>query len=63
MRLIRLTEVRNLTALSRSAIYRKMKTNDFPQTVNLGDRSVAWVEEEIKSWVHDLIESRNEQGV
>lgn len=60
MRLIRLEEVRNLTSLSRSAIYRKMKEKEFPQTVNLSDRSVAWVEEEIKSWIHDLIESRNE---
>ena len=58
MRLIRLTEVRNLTALSRSAIYRKMKANDFPQTVNLGDRSVAWVESEVTAWIHTLIEGR-----
>ncbi|MDW3136300.1 AlpA family transcriptional regulator [Vibrio sp. 1288] len=60
MRLIRLEEVRNLTALSRSAIYRKMKAKEFPQTVNLGDRSVAWVEEEVRSWIHDLVEARNE---
>lgn len=60
MRLIRLEEVRNLTSLSRSAIYRKMKAKEFPQTVNLSDRSVAWVEEEIESWIHDLIEARNE---
>ena len=60
MRLIRLEEVRNLTSLSRSAIYRKMKAKEFPQTVNLSDRSVAWVEEEIRSWIHDLIDARNE---
>lgn len=61
MKLIRLEEVRNITALSRSAIYRKMKANQFPQTVSLGNRSVAWVEDEVKSWVDDLIDSRNEQ--
>lgn len=60
MRLIRLEEVRNLTSLSRSAIYRKMKAKEFPQTVNLSDRSVAWVEDEIKSWMYDLIDARNE---
>ncbi|EOA6542625.1 AlpA family phage regulatory protein [Vibrio vulnificus] len=61
MRLIRLGEVRNLTSLSRSAIYRKMKAKQFPQSVSLGNRSVAWVEDEVKSWVGDLIDTRNEQ--
>ncbi|MEZ8402687.1 AlpA family phage regulatory protein [Vibrio splendidus] len=58
MRLIRLTEVRNLTALSRSAIYRKMKAKEFPQTVNLSDRSVAWVESEVIAWIESLVKMR-----
>ncbi|EOX4941904.1 AlpA family transcriptional regulator [Vibrio tubiashii] len=55
-RLIRLNEVMNLTALSRSAIYRKMKTGEFPQSVNIGDRAVAWVEQDIKEWIAFVIE-------
>ncbi|CAH0526255.1 AlpA family transcriptional regulator [Vibrio hippocampi] len=55
-RLIRLNEVMNLTALSRSAIYRKMKTGEFPQSVNIGDRAVAWVEQDIKEWIVSVIE-------
>ncbi|MEZ9566250.1 AlpA family phage regulatory protein [Vibrio artabrorum] len=39
------------TALSRSAIYRKMDEGDFPVSVSLGDRAVAWVEEEVDNWM------------
>ena len=46
-RLIKLKEVINLTALSRSLIYKKMKEGLFPKSVSLGDRAVAWVESEI----------------
>ena len=58
MRLIRLTEVRNLTALSRSAIYRKMKAKEFPQTVNLSDRSDAWLESEVTAWIREVVSRR-----
>lgn len=36
MRLIRLKEVMDQTALSRSAVYRKMNEGSFPQSVSLG---------------------------
>lgn len=60
MRLIRLKEVMNLTALGRSSIYNKMKSGDFPQSVSLGDRAVAWIESDVLDWIEAIIEqSRN----
>ncbi|EJE8522365.1 AlpA family transcriptional regulator [Vibrio parahaemolyticus] len=54
-RLLRLKEVIDVTALSRSAIYRKMNTGDFPQSVSIGDRAVAWVEKDVSDWIESVI--------
>lgn len=53
--LIRLPQVRRLTGLSRSEIYRRMAIGDFPCKVQLGPRIVAWPEDEIASWVERCI--------
>ncbi|HDM8036053.1 TPA: AlpA family transcriptional regulator [Vibrio fluvialis clinical-1] len=51
MRFLKLKEVMEKTALSRSAIYRKMNDGEFPESVSLGDRAVAWVESEVDEWM------------
>ncbi|EIV8609174.1 AlpA family transcriptional regulator [Vibrio sp. Isolate23] len=61
MRFLRLKEVMEKTALSRSAIYRKMKDEDFPTTISLGDRAVAWVESEIEEWMELCLSKRDNQ--
>lgn len=42
MRFLKLKEVMEKTALSRSAIYRKMNDGEFPESVSLGERAIAW---------------------
>ncbi|EOV1093888.1 AlpA family transcriptional regulator [Vibrio fluvialis] len=61
MRFLKLKEVMEKTALSRSAIYRKMNDGEFPQSVSLGDRAVAWVESEVQDWVIDRVAERDER--
>ncbi|AYF17727.1 AlpA family transcriptional regulator [Vibrio parahaemolyticus] len=58
MRFIKLKEVMKKTALSRSAIYRKMSEDAFPKSVNLGDRAVAWVESEVDGWMAKVLVNR-----
>ncbi|EHH1172667.1 AlpA family transcriptional regulator [Vibrio parahaemolyticus] len=58
MRFIKLKEVMKKTALSRSAIYRKMSEDAFPKSVNLGDRAVAWVESEVDDWMAKVLVNR-----
>lgn len=60
MRLIKLKEVLNLTALSRASVYRMMADGKFPSSVSLGERSVGWVEEEILSWIEERIAARDD---
>lgn len=48
---LRLAEVRTRTALSRSSIYAYMAAGTFPAAVNIGARSVAWIESDIAEWI------------
>lgn len=50
-KLLRLPEVINRTGLPRSTIYLKIAQGTFPQPITLGERSVAWIENEIATWI------------
>jgi len=56
VRMLRLPEVVNRTALSRSQIYRLIDLGTFPKQVALGERSAGWVEEEVDGWLRARIE-------
>jgi len=59
--ILRLHNVMGRTGLSRSSIYQKMSTGEFPQSINLGIRSVGWISEEVEEWINDRIDdSRND---
>lgn len=57
-RLLRISDVMDLTGLPKSTIYLKIKKNEFPNQVSIGARSVAWVENEINEWISNSIQSR-----
>lgn len=59
-RIIRLPEVKKLTGISRSNIYGLIKRNKFPKQVNLGARSVGWVESEVQEWIEHRIAERDQ---
>lgn len=61
MRLIRLKQVMASTGLSRATIYRYMASDRFPESVSLGERSVAWVESEVEEWILTRIEKRHDR--
>lgn len=56
-RLIRLPEVLQRTGLSRSALYRLIKSGNFPSQVQLTQRSVAWPEQQVLRWVNGVCQS------
>lgn len=51
MQLIKLNQVILKTTLSKSTIYRLIKTADFPQPKKLSVRAVAWIESEVDEWI------------
>jgi prophage regulatory protein len=59
LRLIRLSEVMNLTGLARPTIYRAVAAGRFPAAVKIGS-ATAWVAHEVESWIQSRItESRS----
>ena len=62
-RIIRLTEAKNLSGLSRSSIYSLMNEGKFPQKVNIGSRAIGWVENEIQDWIEERVSTRPSKGV
>ena len=59
MRFIRVREAIQKTGLSKSSIYDLMAQGQFPQTVRLGGRSVAFVEDEVDAWMAQRIAARH----
>ena len=60
MRFLRLKDVMSLTGLGRSTIYKFMADEtDFPKSVPLGGRAVAWVESEIEEWMESRLSLRD----
>ncbi|MCY1299095.1 Prophage CP4-57 regulatory protein (AlpA) [compost metagenome] len=57
-RFIKLAQVKNYTSLSTSEIYRRIAVGTFPAQVQLGPKSVAWVEAEIISWLDSVVAQR-----
>jgi prophage regulatory protein len=58
-RMLKIADVKKLTGLSRSTIYEYMSKGKFPNQVKLGERCVAWVEEEIIAWIDTRIIARD----
>ena len=50
-RLLRRPAVEARTGLSRSTIYTQMAKGEFPRPLRIGQRAVAWTEEDIERWI------------
>lgn len=54
-RFIKLVEVKTLTTLSTSEIYRRIAAGTFPAQITLGPKSVVWQLDEIQIWCDERI--------
>lgn len=50
VRFLRKREVIHLTGLSSSGIYALMVVNQFPKSIKLSEKSVAWLERDVLQW-------------
>lgn len=65
-RILRFPEVVNKTGLSRSTVYGRIRSGDFPAPVPLGaGRAVGFIEQEVDGWIDGLSARRchHESGV
>jgi prophage regulatory protein len=59
----RLPKVMSLTGLPRPTLYAMMARGEFPASIDLGLRSVAWVHSEVMEWIKIRIQqSRTSAG-
>ncbi len=56
-RFIRLPEVKRISGLAKSTIYKKIKEKTFPEQFLIASKAVAWDEKSIQNWRKEIIES------
>jgi prophage regulatory protein len=61
-RFLRIDQVEDLTAISRSHIYHLASQGQFPRQVNLFGRSVRWLESEVLDWMSHRLANRRING-
>lgn len=54
-RIIRLRELKKLTGLSTTTIWRKERENTFPKRLRIAKRAVGWKHNEINQWIDEQI--------
>ena len=57
-RLIRRKEVLSRVGLSQTCLYEQMAAGQFPKPINIGPKSVAWLEIEILEWIEQRVSLR-----
>lgn len=60
-RLLRLPEVRQRVGLSRTEIYRRIRSGTFPASVPLGQRASAWDSVEVDRWIAERVAERDSE--
>jgi len=55
VRFIRLPDVKLITGLSRSTIYKKISEDEFPKQISVGSNSVVWIKQQIDDWCDEMI--------
>lgn len=58
----RLHTVMARTGLPKSTIYHLKKLERFPQSVDIGLRSVARIADEVEEWIQDRIDASRDSG-
>ena len=58
MRFIKLQNVMAITGMSRSSIYLAISEGRFPKQINLGVRSIAFLESEVQEWMEHCVANR-----
>ena len=57
IKFLRLPQVKEITSLSRSSIYRLVASGDFPKQIPVGANQVVWVKWQVEEWMEQQIAS------
>lgn len=62
-KILRLDDVEARTGIQRRTLYNWMARGVFPQPIDLGPRTVGWLESEISSWINEKAQVSRAGGV
>ena len=54
-RFLRVRQVEDKIGFGKSWIYRQIQLQQFPPSIRLNSRHVAWLESEVDAWIHQRI--------
>ncbi|EOZ9370936.1 helix-turn-helix transcriptional regulator [Enterobacter hormaechei] len=54
-RFLRLRQVEDKIGFGKSWIYRQIQLQQFPPSIRLNSRHIAWLESEVDAWIHQRI--------
>ena len=60
--ILKLSEVKRITGLSASSIYRGAANRTFPPPVKIGERSSGWIKSEVEQWLQARIDASRNDG-
>lgn len=55
--ILRRKQVEACTGLSRSTIYERIRTGNFPRQISLGGKAVGWLSTEVDAWLFSCVEA------
>lgn len=59
MKLLKMSDVTELTGLGKSTIYKEIGAGRFPRPLRVAERSVVWLESDLTAWVNAKIQQHN----
>ncbi len=59
-KLVKLSDVREITTFSSATIYRLISKGEFPKQIKLSERSSGWLLDEIYAWLDEKRRSRED---
>jgi len=59
-KLVKLSDVREITTFSSATIYRLISKGEFPKQIKLSERSSGWLLDEIYAWLDEKRSSRED---
>lgn len=62
VRILRLPDVKAQTGLSKSTIYARISSNEFPKPISLGGRTVGWTDQSIINWIESMERESEKEG-
>ena len=61
-RIIKLPEVLEITKVSKGTWYKEIRKGNAPKPIKLGERSVAWVLDDVNEWLEQRIKQSKQEG-